>query len=214
MLCAEEGGALRCNDRGNIAGLSVNGAWLPVRVRLAAASPGWTNVAYYGCGVRPARLAPCPCGRQPRLTFCFGLDTGAAEMTRRLLRPPVARVRMHLDALPPPGGPVSHATLMSALVAADRPWNELWQSLAMDAALRKQGASILIGSWRMPAWLLDAPPRHDRNRVTTTQGRLCVPRSGIRVRDGQADITLAGASLTTLTTLPLLPHDIGGRQRL
>jgi hypothetical protein len=97
--------------------------------------------------------------------FCFGLDTGAAEMTRRLLRPPVARVRMHLDDLPPPSGPVSHATLMNALVAADRPWNELWQGLEMAAALRKQGARILISSWRMPAWLLEAPPRHDQNRV-------------------------------------------------
>lgn len=99
--------------------------------------------------------------------FCFGLDNGVAEAVRARLRPPVARIRMHLDDLqpPPPGSSDAHADWMRMLLAADRPWTELWQCLMTADALHHGQSRIHISTWRVPAWLLDKPIQHDQNQI-------------------------------------------------
>jgi hypothetical protein len=79
----------------------------------------------------------------------------------------VARIRMHLDDLqaPPPGSTDPHADWLRMLLAADRPWTELWQSLTLADDLHRQRTRLQISTWRVPAWLLDHPIRHDQNVI-------------------------------------------------
>lgn len=121
---------------------------------------------------RAASLLLSPDRREGRFegfggNFAFGLDDGVADTVRRQLRPPVARIRMHLDDLhaPPAGGGDLHAAWLRMLLAADRPWTELWQNLTLAADLHRQRSRLQISTWRVPAWLLDAPIQHDQNVI-------------------------------------------------
>ncbi len=97
--------------------------------------------------------------------YGFILGNGAAERTDRALRPPVARLRMHLDDLAPIVSGEAHSQWLRSLLAADRPWTELWENLEMAEDLQRRGARMTISTWRAPDALLDHEPRHDQNRV-------------------------------------------------
>lgn len=98
--------------------------------------------------------------------YCFRLEEEVVNHVERRLRPPVARLRMHLDDLqPPPPGSDPHAAWLRMLLAADRPWSELWHCLNRASQLHKRNARLHISTWRVPAWLLDRPLQHDQNQI-------------------------------------------------